>query len=300
MQAAQFTRYGGPEVLEIGEAPEPHPGPGQVRVVVHAASINPLDWKIRSGAMAQGKEAPDSGQILGYDAAGVVDEIGEGVQGVSLGDPVFGLGDATDAEHALLRVYVTKPAGLDWAEAAALGVAGETSVRVFGLLGLRPGQTILIDGGAGGVGSVAVQVAVARGATVLASAGERNHSYLSGLGATPLLYGEGLVDRVRAAAPQGVDAVFDVVGKTPIEQLTSLVSDPQQVVSIANFGAAAAGARVTPGGEGDPQAALEELVSLTGQGKLSVEVRTFPLADIAEAHAISQEGHVRGKLVLVI
>lgn len=299
MQAAQLTQYGGPEVLDIGEAPEPHPGPGQVRVVVHAASINPIDWKIRSGAMASGG-APAQPVILGFDAAGVVDEIGDGVSGVSLGDAVLGLGSATNAELAVLRSFVPKPASLDWAEAAALGVAAETAVRVFTLLGLTTGQTLLIDGAAGGVGSVAVQIAVARGATVLGTGSERNDSYLTQLGATPIRYGDGLAERARQAAPQGIDAVFDVAGRTPIDELTSLVADPKQVVSIANFAAAEAGAQVTSGGEFDPVPALQEAVELSEQGRLAVQVRTFGLADIAEAHELSQQGHVRGKLVLVI
>lgn len=299
MQAALLTQYGGPEVLEIAEAPEPHPGPGQVRIVVHAASINPIDWKIRSGAMAPAG-APPEPVIPGFDAAGVVDEIGEGVTGVSLGAPVLGLGSATNAEFAVLRSFVAKPTSLDWPEAAALGVGAETAVRVFTLLGLTAGQTVLIDGAAGGVGSAAVQIAVARGATVLGTGSERNDSYLTQLGATPIRYGVGLADRARHAAPEGIDAVFDVVGKAPIEELVSLVADPQQVVSIANFGAAEAGARVTSGGETDPVAALQEAVELSVQGKLNIDVRTFPLADIAEAHELSEQGHVRGKLVLVI
>jgi NADPH:quinone reductase-like Zn-dependent oxidoreductase len=299
MLAAQFSQYGEPDVLEMGEAPEPHAGPGEVRVVVHATSVNPIDWKIRAGFMAEWSPLTFPA-IVGNDAAGVVDEVGEGVEGVALGDEVFGLGASTDAEFALLRVYLPKPETLSWAEAAALGVAGETSVRVLNLLGVRAGQRLLIDGGAGGVGSIAVQTAVARGVEVIATASERNHAFLTELGATPIQYGAGLGERVRAVAPEGIDAVFDVVGRTPIAELTALVADPQQVVSIANFGATEAGARVSGGGEGDPVAALTETATLAAEGKLKVEVQTLPLADIARAHRLSQEGHVRGKLVLVI
>jgi NADPH:quinone reductase-like Zn-dependent oxidoreductase len=281
------------------EAPEPHPGPGEVRVVVHATSINPMDWKIRQGYMKDMMplELP---WIPGLDAAGVVDEIGPGVSGVRLGDAVFGLGSGTSAEFAILSSWAPKPSSVDWAEAAGLGVAGETTVRAFGLLGIRSGQTLLIDGAAGGVGSVAVQVAVARGIRVIGTASERNDTFLRDLGAIPVRYGDGLVDRVEKLAPGGIDAVFDVVGATPITELTSLVGDPAQVVSIANFGAAEAGARITTGGEGDPSAALQEVADLAAAGKLKIEVRTFPLADISEAHDLSQNGHVRGKLVLVI
>ncbi len=299
MQAAQLSEYGEPDVLEIGEAPEPHPGPGQVRVVVHAASINPIDWKIRAGYL-QGQGKTEFPIILGNDAAGVVDEIGAGVEGVRLGDAVLGLGSRTNAEFAVLSTFVPKPPSLDWATAAALGVSGETAVRALDLLGVSPGATVLIDGAAGGVGAIAVQVAVARGVRVIGTAGEKNLEFLRELGATAVTYGAGLVDRVRAEAPDGVDAVLDVAGKSPIEDLVGLVARPEQVVSIANFSAGEAGARITTGGEGDPVAALTELVELVEAGKLRVEVRELPLADIGQAHEISQGGHVRGKLVLVI
>ena len=299
MQAAQLNEYGGTEVLEIAEAPEPHPGPGQVRIVVHAASINPIDWKIRAGYM-QGEGPAPFPLILGNDAAGVVDEIGEGVSGVNLGDAVLGLGSQTNAEFAVLDAFVPKPRSLDWAEAAAIAVGAETTARALGLVNLNAGDTLLIDGAAGGVGSVAVQLAVARGYTVIGTASERNHDFLTQLGATPVVYGDGLVDRIREIAPDGVAAVFDVVGASDIADLIGLVDRPSQVVSIANFTAAESGAQVTTGGEGDPVAALQEAVDLAEARKLSVEVRTFPLGDIAEAHELSQGGHVRGKLVLVI
>ncbi|HEX8487471.1 MAG TPA: NADP-dependent oxidoreductase, partial [Propionibacteriaceae bacterium] len=196
MQAAQLNEYGGTEVLEIAEAPEPHPGPGQVRIVVHAASINPIDWKIRAGYM-QGEGPAPFPLILGNDAAGVVDEIGEGVSGVNLGDAVLGLGSQTNAEFAVLNAFVPKPRSLDWAEAAAIAVGAETTARAIGLVNLNAGDTLLIDGAAGGVGSVAVQLAVARGYTVIGTASERNHDFLTQLGATPVVYGDGLVDRIR-------------------------------------------------------------------------------------------------------
>lgn len=299
MLAAQFHSYGGPEVLEIDEAPEPHAGPGQVRITVRAASINPVDWKVRAGFMADFSPLTFPA-IGGSDAAGVVDEVGEGVDGLSVGDEVFGLGSATDAELAVLSAFVKKPASIDWAEAAALGVAGETAVRGLDLLSVGAGSTVLIDGGAGGVGAVAVQVAAARGAKVIATASERNHGFLRDLGAEPVLYGDGMPDRVRAVAPDGVDAVFDVVGKTPVTDLIELAPDPQHVVSIANFGAAEHGARVTGGGEGNPVEALATVARLAEEGRLKIEVQTFALADIAEAQRLSQAGHVRGKLALVL
>ena len=237
---------------------------------------------------------------LGYDAAGVVDEVGEGVTGVSVGDEVFGRGQNTQAENAVLGSWTPKPASIDWAVAAAAGVAGETAERGLRLLGVKPGDTVFIDGGAGGVGAVAAQMALARGARVIASSSEANHDYLREIGAIPVLYGDGVAGRVRDAGGGQVDTVFDVAGKTPIQELLSLVSEPSQVLSIANFAAGQAGARVT-GGEADskPMEALAEVAELLAQNKLVIKVQTFPFDRAAEAYRISQGGHVRGKLVLV-
>jgi NADPH:quinone reductase-like Zn-dependent oxidoreductase len=299
MRALQFTTYGGPEVLEWAEAPDPHPGPGQIRVAVRAASVNPLDWKIFSGAMAGGAPLDGTG-YLGFDAAGVVDEVGEGVSGISVGDDVLGRGQHTQAEYAVLDAWAVKPSSVDWAVAAAAGVAGETGERGLRLLGVRSGDTVFVDGGAGGVGAVAVQMAVARGARVIASAGAANHDYLREIGATPVLYGDGVADRVRSAAGGPVHAVFDVAGRTPVEELISLVPEPSQVLSIANFAAGQAGARVTGGGEDSrPMEALAEVAELLADNQLVIKVQTFPFDRAAEAYRISQAGHVRGKLVLV-
>ena len=299
MRALLYRSYGGPEVLEVGEAPEPHAGAGQVRIAVKAASVNPFDWKQRSGMLAGGKPL-ESPAYLGFDAAGTVDEVGEGVIGVAVGDEVFGTGRNTQAEYAVLNSWVAKAPQIDWAVAGAVGVTGETSERVLRLLDVKAGDTLFIDGGSGGVGAVATQFAVARGIRVIASAGPDNQGYLREIGATPVLYGAGVADRVREASGGPVDAVLDVVGKTPIEDLVGLVAEPIQVVSIANFDAASAGARVTGGGEdSQPMKALAETAELLEQNKLVVKVQTFPLDRAAEAHRISESGHVRGKLVLL-
>jgi len=299
MFALQFSEYGGPEVIRLGEAPEPHAGPGQIRVVVRAASVNPIDWKIRSGALAQGKPLEDT-TYLGFDAAGVVDEVGDGVTDVSVGNDVFGLGRNTNAEYAVLNSWADKPASVDWAVAAAAGTVAEAAERVLRLLGVTSGSTLFIDGGAGGVGSATTQIAKARGATVIASASEANQDYLREIGAIPVVYGEGMVDRVRALDIDKIDAVLDAVGKTPIEDLIGLAPEPSQVVSIANFSAPAAGARVSGGsGDSQPTKALAEAAELLEQSKLVIKIQTFPFERAAEAHQISQDGHVRGKLVLV-
>jgi NADPH:quinone reductase-like Zn-dependent oxidoreductase len=299
MRALQYRGYGGPEVLEWGEAPEPHAGPGQVRIAVRAASVNPIDWKAFSGAMSGGEPMAGTG-YLGSDAAGVVDEVGQGVTGVAVGDEVFGRGRNTQAEYALLDSWVAKPPSIDWAVAAAAGVAGETSERGLRLLDVKAGDTLFVDGGAGGVGAATVQMALGRGARVIASASEANHDYLREIGATPVRYGQGVAERVRAAAGGPVDAVFDVAGKTPVEDLISLAPEPSQVLSIANFAAGKAGARVTGGGaDSRPMEALALVADLLAQNKLVIKVQTFPFDRAAEAYRISQGGHVRGKLVLI-
>jgi NADPH:quinone reductase-like Zn-dependent oxidoreductase len=299
MRALQFRAYGGPEVLEWAEAPEPHAGPGQVRVAVRAASVNPIDWKVLTGMLSGGEPMTGTG-YLGYDAAGVVDEVGEGVTGVAVGDDVFGRGRNTQAEYAVLDAWAAKSPSIDWAVAAAAGVAGETSERGLRLLDVKAGDTLVVDGGAGGVGAVAVQMALARGAKVVASASEANQNYLREIGAIPVLYGQGLTERVRAAAGGPVDAVFDVAGKTPVEDLISLAPEPSQVVTIANYTAGQAGARVTGGGaDSHPMEALAEVGELLAENKLVIKVQTFPFDRAAEAYRISQSGHVRGKLVLV-
>jgi NADPH:quinone reductase-like Zn-dependent oxidoreductase len=266
---------------------------------VRAASVNPVDWKVLAGAMSGGRPLAGPG-YLGRDAAGVVDQVGAGVAGVFAGEDVFGRGQNTQAEFAVLDSWAVKPSSVDWTVAAAAGVAGETSERGLRLLGVKAGDTIFVDGGAGGVGAVAVQMAVAHGARVIASAGQANQDYLREIGAIPVLYGDGVAARVRAAAGGRVGAVFDVAGKTPVRELISVVSAPSQVLSIANFAAGQAGARVTGGGaDSRPMQALAEVAELLAQNKVVIKVQTFPFGRAAEAYRISLGGHVRGKLVLI-
>jgi len=258
-----------------------------------------MDRKVLTGMRSGGKQMVGPG-YLGYDAAGVVDEVGEGVTGVAVGDDVFGNGRHTQAEYAVLDSWAAKPPPIDWAVAAAAGVSGETAERGLRLLDVKAGDTLFVDGGAGGVGAVAVQVAVARGAKVIASASEGNQDYLREIGAIPVRYGDGVANRVRNAAGGSIDAVFDVVGQTPVGELISLVSNPAKVVTIANFAAAEAGVRVTGGGA-DSRApeALDEVADLLVQNKIVIKVQTFPFERAAEAYRISLTGHLRGKLVLI-
>jgi NADPH:quinone reductase-like Zn-dependent oxidoreductase len=300
MKAVQFTEYGEPDVLHVADVEEPHAGVGQIRVAVRGAGVNPVDWKKRSGAM---REQMPVGfpSIPGIEAAGVVDEVGDGVTDVATGDEVFGssVGGAS-AEHALLDQYAVKPADLPWAEAAGLPVAVETAVRGLDLLGVESGQTVLVNGAAGGVGSAAVQFARARGARVIGTASEGNHDFLRSLGAEPTTYGDGLVERVRELAPDGVDRALDTAGKGALPDLIEITGSPDNVVTIADFTAAQHGVRVTTGSDGRSWQALGQAAQLHEEGKLSLPVeRTFPFEQAPEAHRISQEGHVRGKLVLV-
>lgn len=299
MKAIQYARFGGPEVLEPVEMPEPHPGPGQVRVAVRAVGVNPIDWKMRSGMM--GGELPQS---TGREAAGVVDELGEGVQDVAVGDRVFGfVSGAGAAELAVLGDYARIPASLDFAGAAALPVAVETATRTLELLGVREDTTLLVNGAAGAVGSSAVQLARLRGARVIGTASPQNHEYLRSLGTEPTTYGEGLADRVRAIAPGGVDAALDAAGGGALTELVELAGGPERVVTIADYaGAQQTGAQFS-GGMGTERAlhALADIGPLIESGSFALPVaQTFPLERIGEAHALSQDGHVRGKLVLLV
>ena len=303
MKAARFSRFGGPEVLEIVDLPDPHPGPGQVRIAVRAAGINPSDWKKRKGLMDG--ELP---QTLGHEAAGAVDELGEGVADVAVGDRVFGLSaeGAAQAELAVLSFYAPIPPSLDFAGAAALPAAVETATRALDQLGVGVGArgsgTLLINGASGSVGSAAVQLALARGVRVIGTTGPANHDYLRSLGAEPVAYGEGLAGRVRALAPDGVDAALDVAGSGVLPELIELAGGREYVVTIADFtGAQEHGVRFSRGDAGRAVHALAEIGELVESGRFSLPVaQTFPLAEIAEAHRVGEGGHVRGKLVLVV
>jgi NADPH:quinone reductase-like Zn-dependent oxidoreductase len=298
MQAVTYAEFGGPEVLRVSEVEDPRPGPGQVRIAVRAAGVNPWDWKLRGGMMP-GAELP---RIDGLEAAGVVDAVGPGVEGTAVGDEVLGfaVGGAA-AELALLDDWTAKPAGAAWEAAAGVPVAAETSVRVFTVLGgLHEGGTLVVNGAAGGVGSIGVQLARARGQRVIGTASERNHEFLRSLGAEPTTYGPGLVERVRALAPDGVDLAFDTAGRGSVPDLIELTGDPARVATIADFGAGSLGVKVTGGSDFRALEALGEAAALAEAGRLQVPIEsTFPFSRAAEAHRASEAGHVRGKLVLV-
>ena len=300
MKAAQFNQFGGPEVLEIAELPDPHPAAGQIRVAVRAAGVNPVDWKMRQGMM--GGELP---QTTGREVAGVVDELGDGVSDVVVGDRVFGFaaGGGGAAELALLTDYAAIPPSLDFAQAAGLPVAVETAVRTLDLLGVTKGSTVVINGAAGGVGQAAVQIARNRGARVIGTASEGNHEFLRSLGAEPTTYGDGLEQRLRELAPDGADAALDASGGGALPALIALTGSPDRVVTIADYQGAEETGATFSGGMGEARAvhALAEIAEPIEAGTFTLPVaQTFPLGEIAEAHRVSEDGHVRGKLVLLV
>ena len=299
MKALQYSEYGDPDVLKVVDVEEPHAGPGQIRIAVKAVGINPVDWKGRSGRFKSPLPA-----ITGSDVSGVVDEVGEGVSDVFIGDEVFGFAlSGGAAQYALLKNFAAKPADMSFEEAAGIPVPAETAVRVLELLDLTPGQTLLINAAAGGVGSAAVQIARARGLTVIGTASPVNHEYLRSLGATPTTYGQGLPARVKELAPQGVDAAMDASGRGALPDLIEISGDAAKVITIADPQAEQYGVWYASGRGGGDRAyhALPEAVELWKQGKFSMPVaQTFSLKDGPQAHRISEEGHVRGKLVLLV
>ncbi|MFC5664799.1 NADP-dependent oxidoreductase [Kitasatospora misakiensis] len=301
MKAVTVPRFGGPEVLRVTAVPDPSPDPGQVRVRVYAAGVQPVDLAIREGRAPLGMELTP-GLIPGNEFAGVVDAVGAGVHDWAVGDEVLGfrlLGCAAELVVADATQLVRKPAGMPWEHAGALSASGQTAHLALSTLKVGAGDTVLVHGATGGVGTVAVQLALAWGATVIGTASARNHDHLRELGAIPVGYGEGLVERVRAVAPQGVDAAFDAAGRGALEASVELVADRSRIGTVVDY--AAAGRLGAVGIRGQRTAArLAGLVALWEAGGLRMEIaEAFPLERAADAHRLVGTGHVRGKVVLV-
>lgn len=307
MKAISYRRYGGPEVLEYGELPEPKVGPDQVLVRVRATAVNPVDWKCREGYLDPLLNTVFPA-VTGWDVSGVVVRPGASVVEYGEGDEVIGyvredlLSLGTFAEYiaAPVRTIARKPAALSFEEAAGLPLAGLTAYQVcVQILQVERGDTVLIHAAAGGVGSLAVQIAAHLGARVIGTAGERNHAYVRSLGGEPVTYGDGLAERVRGIAPEGVDAVFDTVGGETLKVSAQLLAPGGRLASIADPDVTEYGGRywfVRPDAED-----LAKLSRLADQGAVSVHVdRTFPLEQTADAQRLSEEGHTRGKIVVTV
>ena len=307
MKAIAIRQYGGPEVVEFTDLPDPKLGPDSVLVQVRAAGVNPVDWKVREGHL-DGILDAHFPLVMGWDLAGVVRAVGGAVTEFVTGDEVIGYVRKDCVEHgtyaelvsAPVRTLARKPSALDWAQAGGLPLAGLTAYQALvRALRLRTGETVLVHAAAGGVGHLAVQIAVALGARVIGTAGPRNHDYLRGLGAEPVAYGDGLAARVRELAPGGVDAALDLVGGDAVAISATLVADPARIASIADYGVVAHGGHYVwcrPDAED-----LAALARLADEGSLTVTVAsTFPLAQAASAQALSAEGRTRGKIVLLV
>lgn len=304
MRAVQYDSYGGPEVLEVRDVPRPVPGPAHVLVEVRAAGINPGEGAIRGGVFAERWPSNfPSGQ--GSDLAGVVVELGSDVSEWGIGDEVLGFTDdrASHAEYVAVDVnhLAHKPAGLSWEQAGALHVVGATAWAAVGALDLSPADTVVVSGAAGGVGSLAVQLARRTGAAVIGLAGTANHGWLTGHGVLPLTYGDGVADRIRVAAPDGVDAFLDTHGGGYVDLALSLGVRPARINTIIDFAAVAEHGVLTVGNaQGASAAVLGELAGLIADGELELPVAaTFPLDEVRAAYAQLEQRHTRGKIVLI-
>jgi NADPH:quinone reductase-like Zn-dependent oxidoreductase len=297
MKRVSFAEFGDPDVLQLGDAEEPHAGPGQIRVAVRAAGVNPVDWRIREGSHQPGGPiALPAG--VGQDASGVVDEVGKDAEGIEVGDHVFGRGWSTYAEFAVLSSWAQMPEGLPFEEAAGYPSVVETALRIIREVGVEPGQTLLASGASGGVGSAVLQIARDRGITVIGTAGAANQDYLRSLGALATTYGEGWVERVRQLGQ--VDAALDLAGSGVIRDLVELTGDPQKVISIGDLAAPVFGVRFSGVGGSMPEA-LAEAACLISRGKLHIPVdKSYPLDQAAAAHIDSHAGHTRGRRVMII
>ncbi len=307
------TAFGGPEALSVVDRPIAAPGPGQVSVAVRAVGTNPIDYKLYSGAFGH-----DPGQLpiaLGSEAAGVVTAVGDAEEGpagpIHPGDEVVLYpieGAYTSQVVVPVSSVVPKPSTLTFEEASGLMLTGSTAVHALKVTGVGAGDTVVVHGASGGVGLMAVQLAVDAGARVIATAGESRHDYLRTLGAEPVAYGNGLIERIRALAPGGVDAAIDAAGTDEaLDTSIALVADRNRITTIAGFQRGfELGIKVlggVPGGDPGTEvraAARLELVRLAEAGKLKVLVAaTYPLAEAAAAHRAQASGHTHGKIVLV-
>ena len=304
-KAVKFNAYGGVDVLQVVEVQRPEPGPGEVVVEVVATAINPGEIYIREGAFHEQWPATfPCGQ--GSDFAGRIADVGIAVQRWNVGDEVIGFTNNREAQANFVLVdaaqVTAKPVAVSWEAAASLFVAGTTAYAAVRAVHSGPGETVVVAGAAGGVGSLAVQLAVKAGATVIGIAGTTNQQFLQSLGVVPVIHGDGVVDRVRAAAPNGVDAFIDTFGSGYVEMALELGVAADRIDTIIDFAAVAKyGVKVEGNAEAASTPVLAELATMVANGELVVPIaRTYPLDDVKAAYVELAQRHTRGKIVLIV
>jgi NADPH:quinone reductase-like Zn-dependent oxidoreductase len=303
-RAVRFDRYGDVDVLNVVDVERPVPGPRQVLVRVKAAGMNPGEASIRKGLLAEQWPATfPSGE--GSDFAGVVEEVGPDVEGVQVGDEVIGWTDqrASHAEFVVAPAehLTPKPAGVSWEAAGGLFVAGATAYAAVRAVGPSAGDTVVVSGAAGGVGSLAVQLAVLAGATVIGLAGESNHQWLLEHGVIPVAYGDGVVDRIREVTDGHVDAFIDTFGGGYVQlAVEELGVTPDRIDTIIDWDAAQRyGAKTEASAAGASADVLAELARLIDEGRLEVPIaKVYALDDVRDAYRELEQRHTRGKIVL--
>jgi NADPH:quinone reductase-like Zn-dependent oxidoreductase len=307
-RAVIYEKFGGPEVLELQDVPEPHAGPGEVRVRVAAVGLNPMDWAIAASPELAARFNITLPSGFGYDFAGVVDEVGDRASGLAVGERVYGgvmeraaadfvvVKTAPGASEALFHT----PESLSDEVASTLSIAGGTASAALAAIDLGPQDTILIGGAAGGVGVFAVQLARLVGATVIGTASADTFPFLRELGAEPVTYGAGLADGVRALAPDGVSAAVDLFGTETVETALALGVAPERIAAIAAGPTPPGGARAVWGADADP-GALPRIAAAIVAGQITVPIAArFPIEQIREATALQSDRHVHGKIVVTL
>lgn len=298
----EFSRFGGPEVLDLVEVDPPQAGAGEVRVAVAATSLNPLDYKIFGGMPTSSPHVFELPAGNGADFAGTIDQIGEGVSDFAVGDEVLGsLLRSAQADFVVIdpQRLVRKPAALDWSTAAALTTVARTASASVKAIRIGPGDTVLVSAAAGGVGIIASQLAKRVGARVIGTASADNHDFLVSLGVEPVEYGDGLVDAVRAIAPEGITAALDNHGRPSVDAALALGAPASRINSIADYAASADYGTLAVGGSAATNADLEDIAELVAAGEIQLPIdSTYPLEEVRAAYERLLGRHVRGKIVL--
>jgi NADPH:quinone reductase-like Zn-dependent oxidoreductase len=307
-RAVIYEKFGGPEVLDVQDVPEPHAGPGEVRVRVAAVGLNPMDPAIAASPDLAARFNITVPSGFAYDFAGVVDEVGDGASGFAIGERVYGgVMERAAADFIVVKTpfgaweaLFHTPEGLSDEVASTMAIAGGTASAALAAIELRPEDTVLIGGAAGGVGVFAVQLAKLAGATVIGTASQGTFPFLRKLGAEPVTYGAGLADRVRALAPGGITAAIDLFGTETVETALALGVAPERIATIAAGPTPPGGARAAWGGDAEPDA-LPRIANVIAAGQITIPIAArFPIEQIQEAAALQADRHVHGKIVVTL